>query len=220
MPTGMNMEGPRTSSAVITSASMNGGFGRLNDEMDHCAAKLFDQDEMSLKGEGYESRADKFIKTIQTFTKGGCSTGAGLGVLTMIPVDFVAGRGNARQDGEPGSFFDEGLAGQGIRLGTAIAAGTAEIGGNLVGGILGVVSLPANASGDKTSVEWVERGALHGGQAIGKTVAHAGGTAGGLALDIVRIPSLAVKYTLAGVGAVVGTVVGFFAGSVRAIFNV
>ncbi len=221
MPTAITLNAPATSSTVITQTSGSGAMGRANNYADQAAFRLLNAHEnFRLHGDGYETRAGKFWKTWSAFTRASASVGAATGVATMFVPDVVTGRGTQRAQGEPGSMMDEGVAGNVARGATMVAAGAAEVGGAIAGGTVGLVGLPAKTATTKTTAQWMESSSTAGANALGQTTAHAVGTAAGVGLSAARIPSVAVKYTLAGAFAVGGGIVGFFAGAVRAIFNV
>lgn len=219
MPHVINFDGPKTSSAVITSATLNGAYGQAHHVADDASLRLFQKDGYKLNGEGYESRWDKFKNTTKTFAQASGSLGMGIGTVAMFVPDVITGRGTVRPEGERANFMDEGVLGNGTRFGTALVTGTAEVVGAGVGGAAALVTYPAKAASGKSSAEWFEGGAAGGAMAAGKGSAHAVGTPVGIALDAVRVPSLAVKYTLAGACAVVGGTIGVLAGTVRAIIN-
>ena len=213
---GVNMVGPSTSNEVMNGTTFNGAMGKANDTMDRAAIKLFNKDEFDLSG---KSRLDKFTNTISTFTKGGACAGALVGGVATAPYDFVMGRGRQRDGDEKAAIMDKGLVGHTLRGATAVTSAVAEVGGGVVGATVGGVSLPASFGSSKSPSQWVGDGASGGAQAAGKTTAYGVGTVTGLALSAARLPSVVAKYTLAGVFAVCGAVVGFLGGSVRAIAN-
>lgn len=219
MPHIINFDGPKTSSAVITSATLNGAYGQAHDLADDCSMKLFKKDQFHLTGEGYDGRWNKFKNTTKTFAQVGASTGMALGTGLMFIPDVVTGRGKVRPEGERANFMDEGILGNTLRYGTALTSGIVEVVGAGVGGAGAAVLYPAKAATDKSSAEWFQGGAAGGAQAAGKGSAHGLGTVAGIALDATRVPSVATKYTLAGVGAVVGGTLGVFAGGIRAVIN-
>lgn len=215
----INFDGPKTSSAVITSATLNGAYGQAHDRADDASLRLFKKDEFKLNGEGYETRWGKFSKTVKTFAGASASVGMGAGTVAMFLPDVLTGRGKMRPDGERNNFMDEGVLGNGVRFTTALASGTTEVVGAAVGGTGALITYPARSATGQSSAEWFEGGASGGALAGGKGAAHAVGAPLGLALDAVRVPSLAVKFGLAGVCAIAGGTIGVMAGGIRAIIN-
>jgi len=215
----INFDGPKTSSAVIRSATLNGAYGMAHHVADDGALKLFKKDQFHLTGAEYDTRWKKFKNTTKTFAEVGASTGMALGTGLMLPVDAITGRGTVRPEGERANFLDEGILGNTLHYGTALIAGTAEVIGAGVGVAAAAVAYPAKAATDKSSEEWFQGGAAGSAQGAGKGTAHGVGTPVGIALDVARVPSLGVKFGLAGVGAVVGGTLGVFAGGIRAIVN-
>jgi hypothetical protein len=205
---------------VITSATLNGSYGEAHHVTDKAAAKiLHPNDNFALTGEGYETRGKKFCKTVATFAKASSSLGMGVATVAMAPVDFTTGRGTVRPEGERKHFMDEGIAGNLSRFGVGLATGTCEVLGAVVGAGGAVVSLPARASSGQSNAEWIEGGALGGSQAAGKASAHTLGTPTGLALDLIRVPSLGIKVATASAAAVAGGTLGIPAGLIRFVFN-
>lgn len=219
MPHVINFDGPKTSSAVLQSATLNGAYGQAHDRSDDAALRLFKKDEFKLTGEGYETRWKKFKNTTKTFAQAGGSLGMGIGTVVTLPLDAVTGRGKVRPEGEKAHFMDEGLLGNGFKFSTALISGTAEVIGAGVGGVGAAVTYPAKAATGQSSAEWFEGGASGGAQAAGKATAHGVGTTLGVVLDVARVPSLATKVATAGVCAVAAGTIGVMAGTIRAIIN-
>lgn len=216
MPHVINFDGPKTSAAVVTSATLNGAFGKAHDTLDGAAKRLGDKNEFKLNGEGYETRGKKFMKTVETFGKASACVGVAAGTFIAFPVDVLTGRGKQRPEGERNTFMDEGVLGNGGRYLTALAAGTSEVVGAGVGGLGALVTYPAKGAANKSSAEWFEGGAAGGAQAGGKIGAHVVGGATGIALDAVRVPSVLAKVVLGGACGLVGGTIGVMAGAVRA----
>jgi len=215
----VNFDGPKTSSAVITSATLNGAYGEAHQKADCAASRVWKKDEFKLTGEGYECRWDKFANTAKTFAQAGGSLGMGIGTVATLPVDLVTGRGTVRPDGEKENFIDEGLLGNTARFGSALVSGTSEVVGAGLGGVAALVTYPAKASTNLSSAEWFEGGASGGAKALGNSSAHLMGTGTGIALDAARLPSLAVKYAAAGAMAIAAGTVGVLVGGFRAMVN-
>lgn len=220
MPHVINFDGPKTSSAVITSAELNGAYGNAHQTLDNAAKRLMNaNDEFKLTGEGYETRWGKFTNTARTFAEASASVGVAGGTMAMLIPDAITGRGTVRPEGERNSFMDEGILGNGGRFVTAVGSGATEIVGAGVGGLGALATFPAKASAHKSSAEWFEGGASGGATAGAKSGAHVLGTTTGLALDVVRVPSVLAKVALGGAFAIAGGTVGVFAGATRAIIN-
>jgi hypothetical protein len=216
---GIDLVGPATSNNILNAATLDGTLGFAHEKMDQAALRLFAHDEFHLTGKGYENRLGKLLSTIRTFAKVGGCTGSGLGFLTMVPVDLVLGRGKERMHGEPGNALDKGFVGivtEGTAAGVSLAAELVGMGG---GAVAGVLTSPASVVTDRSPGAWIEDAASKTSTAVGATTAVAVSGPLGIALTIARIPSLAVKYSLTLALAIVGGVVGFVAGSIRAIFN-
>jgi hypothetical protein len=220
MPHVINFDGPKTSSAVITSAELNGAFGQAHNTLDNAVKRLgHAKDEFHLNGAGYETRWKKFVNTTKTFAEASACVGVATATGPMLLVDLVTGRGTVRPDGEKNSFMDEGVLGNGGRFLTALGSGATEIVGAGVGGLGALVTYPAKGAAKKSSAEWFEGGASGGAQAGGKIGAHLLGGTVGVALDVVRIPSVLAKVTLGGVCGLAGGAIGALAGGFRAMID-
>lgn len=139
-----------------------------------------------------------------------------VGTATMLPVDFVLGRGT--QNGGKPNIMDEGLVGNGLKYTGAVVSGGVEYVGKGAGATVAVAATPAKDV-NQSEEDWIKDGAKNGGSAAGNTSAHALGTGLGAAMNVARIPSVAVKYALKGTFAFVSGTIGFFVGAGRAIAN-
>lgn len=211
----LELVGPQTAAAVFKCTQADGAIGKGHQGMDKAVKRLFANDGFELKG---DTRLEKFTTTIKTFSKGGAVTGAMVGVGVMFPVDILTGRGRIRAEFERSHVMDQGVLGN-MALGMTTASSVAMEGVGLgAGGMLGAVN-PAALTSTKGYREWVKKHAK-GGQKVGAgfTSIVVGGPLG-TALTIARLPSLFVKYLLAGAFAIPSVLVGFLSGSIRAIIN-
>jgi hypothetical protein len=220
MPHVFNLNGPTTSSAVITSATLNGAFGQVHHTMDGAAKRLKNaKDEFKLNGDGYDTKWHKFTNTTKTFAGASACVGVAAATGLMIGPDFITGRGNVRPEGEKSNWFDEGLLGNSAIYGTAVSTGLIELGGAALGGAGAVLLMPLKAGTKQSASEHFDNGANFGDAAAAKVSAHVIGGAAGLALDAVRLPSIIVKATSGAVFGALGGTVGLLAGGVRAMVN-
>lgn len=210
-----------TSANVMRSATTNGTIGNGHRWMNKAACKLGKGEaEFPLSKESLPTRSDKFWGTISSFTKGGACAGAAVGTVALAPVDLFVGQGRERDQGEKGNILDKGLIGHGFEGLTTGASFATEMVGAGIGGAAALASTPAALTSNKGYSEYLMSGVQHGGTTGGILGAHVVGTPAGLALDAGRGATLAVKGTLAVVGAVISAPVGFVVGTFRAIFNV
>ena len=208
--------GPLTYLETFTAATLDGDLGKVHETVNESAKDLICTPKTSfpLQGDGFETRKGKFLNTMQTFFNGAGAVGSVLGTGVMLPVDFTVGRGS--EGG--GMFMDEGVLGAGAVIAGTVASTAAEYVGKGAGAAVAAVSM-AVKSNSESPVKWIEDGASTGGKFAGKGAAYVLGTGLGLAFDAARLPSIVVKAVLKGSFAVVGGTIGFFAASVRAIFN-
>lgn len=220
MPGVLNLEGPKSSLRTYNEVTGNGALGKAHDKIDNSADELFHhRDRLQLSGEGYETRWRKFKNTTKTFFKAGGDVGSVVGTAVMVPADLLIGRGSKPVAGESNpKFMDEGVLGNGAMWTGALVSGGAEFVGKGAGVTVAAVSMPARGV-EESPKQWLKDGSDTGGNLVGKGTGHALGTTFGVALDIARLPSIAVKYTLRGVFAVCSGAIGLVAGSVRAIVN-
>jgi len=206
--------GPKTTTAVLKYAQWEGVVGNGHKGMDRSVKKLFANDGFDLRG---ATRMQKFTRTVSAFSKGGACTGALLGTGLMAIPDAITGRGRLRHD-EPDHFMDQGILGRmtwGLTTGVSVAAEGVGAG---TGAVLGAVN-PGALSYDKSYPAWVKKHCRGGQKAFGTFTAGVLGGTLGTALTIARLPSLFVKYTLAGAFAIPSAVVGFLGGSIRAVID-
>lgn len=210
----------QTSENLMRSVTFEGTFGDAHRTSYKAMRKLGKgEEEFPLSAESLPTRKDKFVGTIKAFAKGGACVGAGIGNITMAPVDFFIGQGREREEDEKGNILDKGLVGH-IVDGVTVGAGFVGEGlGAGVGGATALVYTPAKPKSNKSYKTWLLSGTQKGGTIGSKIASHTVGTPLGLALDGARVPSIAVKYTLAGALAIPSAIVGFFVGSIRAIAN-
>lgn len=215
------MEGPKTSTQVIDSITLYGMLGHASESIDHSALKLLhnNTDEFALEGKGFKTRWKKFISTTKVFAKGGACAGALVSDMLTAPIDFLTGRGMKRDVDEAGSFLDKGILGHTLRYSTQGISIFSEGVGALSGLTVGALTLAAQAGSDKNVEEWLLDGASGGARAGGKMAAHLFGTVSGITLNVVRIPSILVKYIFSGTFALAGAIIGAIGGAIRAAAN-
>lgn len=220
MPGVFNLQGPQTSATVYGDVTGNGALGKAHDKIDNSAMELIHhRDKLQLTGEGYETRWRKFKNTTKTFFRAGGDVGSVVGTAVMVPADLLIGRGSKAVPGQSRStFMDEGVLGNGAKWTGALVSGGAEFVGKGAGVTVAAVSMPARGV-EESPTEWLKDGSDTGGSLVGKGTGHAMGTTLGAAMDVARIPSIAVKYTLRGAFAVCSGTLGLIAGSIRAIVN-
>lgn len=209
--------GPGAYNKTYSDVTLDGALGNVHNTVDKSANNLINESRKSfpLVGKGFETRKDKFVGTMKTFFNGAGAVGALTGAATMVPVDLFVGRG--RQEGTS-NFFDEGVLGVAAEVVGSIGSAAVEYVGKGAGAVTAAVSMAAKGS-DESPKAWIQGGANTGGKFAGKGAGHILGTSLGLALDVARLPSIIVKGVIKGSFAVVGGTIGFFAASVRAIFN-
>lgn len=211
----LELVGPQTANTVLNAAQMNGAVGRGHQAMDKSVKRLLANDGFDLKG---GSRLQKFTNTIKAFAKGGASTGAMLGTGIMFVPDALTGRGRVRAEFDRDHFMDKGILGN-MGWGLTVASSVAVEGiGAATGATLGAIN-PGALMSNKPYTQWIKKHAKGGQQAGGGMTATIVGGTIGTVLTITRIPSLFVKYTLAGALAIPSTIIGFIGGSIRAIID-
>ena len=212
--------GPGAYNKTYSDVTLDGALGNVHNTVDKSANNLINESRKSfpLVGKGFETRKDKFVGTMKTFFNGAGAVGSVVGTATMAPVDLFVGRGSAPAQGERGMFIDEGALGAGVKYAGTIASGAVEYVGKGAGAVTAAVSMAAKGS-DESPKAWIQDGASSGGEFAGTGAGHVLGTGLGLATNVARIPSIIVKGVLKGTFAVLGGTIGFFAASVRAIFN-
>ena len=209
--------GPATYKETYDNLTLGEVPGMVNNAVNISANNLIFESKKSfpLHGDGFETRKGKFVGTMKTFFNGAGAVGALTGAATMVPVDLFVGRG--RQEGTS-NFFDEGVLGVAAEVVGSIGSAAVEYVGKGAGAVTAVVSMAAKGS-DESPKAWIQDGASSGGEFAGTGAGHVLGTGLGLATNVARIPSIIVKGVLKGTFAVLGGTIGFFAASVRAIFN-
>lgn len=166
------------------------------------------------------SRGEIFKNVFFNTAQRGATFGAQLGEIAMTAPDYVTGTGSQRQKNHlegAEQFKDEGIAGNIIKRGGAGVSGLAEVIGDGIGGLLGILTIPLNAAaGNKNHDAHVKTATDTGGKAAGYTAAALIAGCGGAAATLSRIPSVLVKGSLVGVGGLAGSLVGLYRASVRA----
>lgn len=187
-------------------------FSKLAKGKAHRSPDIFD------KG---TSRAAIFKNVFFNSAQRGATLGAQVGIATMTLPDYITGTGvsrpgNRAKDSE--QFKDEGVVGNIVKLGGAGVSGVAELAGNVMGGIVGVISIPINAAtGTKNHDAFVKTAVSTGGKLTGLTTAAIVAGAGGTSTTLSRLPSVVVKGLFSGIGGFCGGCMGLVRASYRAL---
>ncbi len=166
------------------------------------------------------TRWEKFKNSITGGVNMGLACGATAGYGLMAVPDTFLGRGDTQDPQLHNAIdrvgFSEGLVGMAMHGATYVAGGVSTIPAGAAGLIAGAVSAPAASVPARQHIGWV---ANTSSNVAFNVVGTAAAVPLGVTSGALKLPSLAAKYVITGVGALLGGIFGFFVGSVRAIAN-
>ncbi len=220
------------SHAALQATGGNTGIRQANEHIDRLAQDAF----RPLTFDG-ATRWQNFSLAVSNCARRGVGVGARVGRATMAIPDAVLGTGvptGPRVKYDPRA---EGLVGLAAHAAIDATSTVAMAPGAAIGAFAGTASYPIaygvalRDDGRPGRFEdcygadtmrfgaYVPSVARHGADDVGTAVAAPVAGSVGVALGVTRIPSVVVKYTLAGVGGFIGAVCGLFVGAGRAIFK-
>jgi len=211
------------SKETVDRSTLHGSFGKAHETNEKATKTLLDSvfgekkfsDTFSIAG---DSRMDRWGHAIKGFAKLGACTGALISEAVLVPADVITGQG--KKDNE--SNFDprdKGIAGVLVRGGTELAAVVGMGAGGVTGFGTGLLTEASRHGTEKDLYDHMNDNVNDGATVVGKAAASTVGGIGGVALDIVRAPSIIIKTTARTVGGLLYGAVGFVVGGYRAITN-
>lgn len=221
---GMSFSGPEVAKQTYDLVSMDNRAA--HSRIDKSMQRLGDaKSEFPLGG---ETAWGTFCQDVSSFSQASFSVGAGLTTGVMALPDALLGRGRKDKDGDSVQALNEGLVGFVAKGANFVATGISEGVASGAGYVAAFVpalptmaaSKPEGASADDFGIQAGEHGTTGSnftGDGVGRNVGGALGTGAAITMNALRLPSLAVKYTVSGCFAVGGAVVGMLFGAGHAI---